>query len=315
MLRSVITAAPARRSTAVLLAGVLALLLLAGCTPAPPDDVVRVGAGSTTEQQVLAALTLELLRREEVPVEVVPELGDTARVRGAALDGDVDVYWDYSGAAWAMALGLTAPPVDATDSFEAVAAEELDRGLRWLGPTQVDARLALFVPADRVPAEEEPTVTWLASTIGADGTQEQAGAGVLCADAGYLSAPSGYAYLADVYAIGTSAVTTVAAGEVAALERTAAGECTAGLASATSGTGRQLGLVPLRDDQGVFPALALAPVVPVGGRADVAAVRVQLERLADLLTTEVLAGLSAMAAEGTPIDQIAAGFLDDVGSG
>ncbi len=288
----------------------IALLVLQGCTTDVPEDQrsVRVGAGSTTEQQVLAALTVELLQRNDVLAEVVPELGDTTRVRDTALDGDIDVHWDYSGAAWAMGLRLTAPPVDAQESFEAVAAEELERGLRWLGPTAVDARLAFFVPIDAAPSEEEASLSWLAGRLGAEG-------GGLCADAGYFSAPSGYDYLVDVYAIGTDELSTTPASEVQALELTAAGECAAGLAAATSGVAQQLDLVALIDDQGVFPALALSPVVTVDGLADTPIVVPLLITLAQLLDTGILADLNARAAEGTAIDQLAQDFLGTAGLG
>ncbi|MGI9018380.1 MAG: glycine betaine ABC transporter substrate-binding protein [Euzebya sp.] len=287
----------------------LAALVLAACTSADEGPAsLRVGAGSTTEQQILAAVTVELLGRHTVAAEIVPELGDTVDVRDDALDEEIDIYWDYSGAAWALALDLTAPPIDPQESFEAVAAEELENGLRWLGPSEVDARLAFFVPGQAVPSAEEATLSWLAGQLGSS-------AGSLCADAEYLSARSGFTYLLDTYAIAPDTTATQAAAEEEALAGTADGTCVAGLATATSGQARQLGLVPLTDDQGVFPALVLAPVVVSGGLADIPTVISLLDALAGQLTSGTLAGLNAQAAAGMPIDQVAVDFIDSVGLG
>lgn len=297
-----------RRQPAWLL--VLALLLTAAsCGPArEAPDIVRFGAGSTAEQQLLVALSAELLVRTDVAAEVISGLGDTDAVRDAALGGRIDAYWDYSGAAWTLALGLSAPAVDAQESFEAVAAEEADNGLRWLGPSGVDAALTFFIAKGDQPADQEANLSWLAGQLGARD-------GALCADAGYLTAPAGYGYLADTYAISTDTVTTVAAVEQEAITAVAEGGCLAGLATATSGAARSRGLVPLDDDQDVFPAFVAAPVVVEDGPADRPEVAAALQRLAEALDTETLAALNARVVEGGAIDEVAAGYLDEAGLG
>ncbi|CAN5649673.1 hypothetical protein BH24ACT15_BH24ACT15_07190 [soil metagenome] len=283
------------------------LLVLTGCTDPSGDQLpVRIGAGSTTEQQVLAALTTELLRRSDMPAEIVSELGDTVDVRDQALDGRIDVYWDYSGAAWALSLGLTAPPINPEESFEVVADEEAGNGLKWVGPTPIDASLALFVQSSRLPSDQEQTLSWLAGQFGGSSA-------ALCADGEYLAAPSGYSYLVETYAIARDQVTTRALTEGKALADTASGQCLAGLASATSGVARTLGLQALDDDLGVFPALVIAPVVAAEGRGDQPDVIDLLDRLAKVLTAETLADLNGQAVGGAPIDQLAGSFLDDVG--
>lgn len=283
---------------------VCAVLVLAACDGGDDERAIRIGAGSTTEQQVLAALAAELLARNDVVAEIVPDLGDTTDVRQAALDGRIDLYWAYSGATWALSLGLTAPPIDAQESYAAVAAEEADNGLEWLTASRIDARLAFFVRAEALAEAEDSTLSWMAGELGQVDD-------ALCADEEFLSAPSGYAHLADTYAIAQDAVATRAEPEADALQATAAGNCFAGLGSATSGVARQLGLVALTDDQGVFPALVVAPVVRNPGRAAGDEVGPAVAGLSESLTTDVLASLNARALEGTPIDQLAADFLDE----
>lgn len=293
------------RCAAPLLVALALACMAAACQRSAPEgpQPLRIGAGSTSEQQLLAALTAELLERSGIATEIISELGGTVGVRTAAVAGEVDVIWDYSGAAWTLGLGLPAPAVDPQQSFEAVAAEDIGSGLRWVAPSGIDARLAFFVREVDRPPDPEATLTWLAARLGAQ-------AGALCADGGYLSSPAGYAYLADTYAIATDIVTTVSAAEDEALESTATGDCAAGLGTATSGPARNRDLAPLADDQGVFPALVAAPVVVIGGPAEDPAVIEQLTRLADALDTVSLAELNARVAEGGPIDEVAGGYLD-----
>ena len=286
--------------------GVLLMLLVtvaAGCQQEPEVTVIRIGAGTTGEQQVLAALTAEVLARKDVPAEIVAELGDSGDVRDEALAGRVDVYWDYSGAAWAVSLGALAPPVDPVESFEAVAAEEAENGLEWMGPPQMDARLAFFVPSGAVPAGIDPNLSWLAGAL-----VESDGA--LCADAEYLSAPSGYAYLADSYAISAQTVTTSALPGDEALRGIAEGRCQTALSAQGSGLARSLGLTALRDDLGVFPAQTVSAVIVQSGRADQPAPRDAVSDLAARLTTDDLANLNAAVELGEAPDVVASAFLD-----
>ncbi len=282
----------------------LALVCVAAsCQGGQQEPPIRIGAGSTGEQQILAALTAEVLSRKDIDAEIVPELGDSRDVRDEALAGRVDVYWDYSGAAWALSLGALAPPVDPLESFEAVAAEEAENGLEWLGPPQIDVRLAFFVPAGAVPPDTDPTLSWLAGAL-ADGS------GALCADPEYLAAPSGYAYLADSYAISAQSVTTSAMVEDAALRGIADGTCQTALSTQGSGLARTLGLTALRDDLGVFPAQVLSPVLVEGGRADQPGPRDALTDLGRLLGENDLANLNAAVELGEAPDAVAVAFLD-----
>lgn len=307
-------AAPA--SLALRVVALLAALLTAAASCSPGDPAtnpsaatqVRIGAGSTAEQQLLAALSADLLARRGIPTEVVAELGDTDGVRDAADAGRIDAFWDYSGAAWTLGLGRPAPAIDPQESVEAVAAQDAAEGLTWLPASAVDAKLALFVRAEEHPRTEEGTLSWLAGRLGAESA-------ALCADAAYLSAPAGYAYLADTYAIATDSVSTVVATEPKAIDFVVQGECLAGLATATSGAARARGLLPLVDDQGVFPAFVAAPVVVQGGRAEAVAVVAALTALSESLDTAGLANLNALVSEGGAIEEVAVLHLDEAGLG
>lgn len=267
-------------------------------------ETIRIGAGSTVEQRVLAGLTQVVLDEAGFSAMVMPDLGDTVDVRAGALDGEIDVYWDYTGAAWALALGRSQPSPDARESFEAVRAADADNGLRWLGPTDANATLALFVRGTDRPAGEEGTLSWLAGQLPLT-------EGGLCADRDFLNRPEGYRALADAYAISTDLVPVTRAGESKAITSVATGECFAALATVTSGTAVNAGLLPVIDDQRVFPAFVVAPVIAEDGRAASPAIVTALEGLATRLDDASLAALNARVIGGEDPRVVAEEWLGD----
>lgn len=243
-----------RTATRPLAACLCVLALAVGCTPTAAAEGVTVGIGATTEQRLLAALTLVALDRAGVAA-TVEEVGDTRNLHEAARRGDVDLFWDYSGAALSLELlRRQSPPTATQESFERAAKADSERDdLRWLGPSQANATLALFVRAADV-GETERTLTLLSRRL-------SEGQLALCADPDFVDRPEGLASLAEEYAISTEALRRVAAPEPDAIARVAAGECFAGLVTATSGAAQNAGLVPVDDDLRVFPAFVVAPVV------------------------------------------------------
>jgi osmoprotectant transport system substrate-binding protein len=289
------------------LAAVLAVALLApGCAQQSPaggtydDRTVTLGVGSTDEQRVLAALTITALTRAGIAVaQPRTKLGGTQGLRQEARRGSIDLYWDYTGAAWSLGLGQQNPPADPRESYERVAKEDAAQGLVWLPPSAVNATLALFVRAAERP--EDGTMTELAREL-------SAGSRTLCADPDFINRPAGYAALAEEYSI-RALIPLREASEQESIAAVADGSCFAGLATATSGEARRAALVPVADDQRVFPAFIAAPVV----RADVLERQPEIAQaltpLIQALTTDRLAELNAQLIGNADPQTIAEAFL------
>jgi osmoprotectant transport system substrate-binding protein len=287
-----------------LLAVLLVAVAVAACSPAGATPAVVIGAGSTDEQRLLAALTREALRRDGVPVEVVADLGGTLGLRRQALADRIDLFWDYTGAAWSLGLREPAPPADPLDSWERVRRADRDQGLRWLAPTGANATFALAVRRRDLPAAGQRDLGWLAGELSGGGRR-------LCADREFISRPDGLASLAAEYGIDLATLPTRAATEEEAVAGVRAGDCFAGLITATSGAARAEGLVPLTDELRVFPAFVVAPVVRAGSAADEPEVVGALRTVAGDLNTGALAELNARVAGGGAPDAVAAAHLDD----
>jgi osmoprotectant transport system substrate-binding protein len=281
-------------------------LLAAGCARQPGgrvggNHVVTVGVGSSDEQRMLAALTIAALTHAGVPVgQPRTELGGTQRLRQEARRGAIDLYWDYTGAAWSLGLGQQNPPADPRESYDRVAQQDAAQGLIWLQPSAANATLALFVrPADR---PKDGTMTELAREL-------SAGDRTLCADPDFIDRAAGYAALADEYSI-RALIPLRRASEPESVAAVAAGTCFAGLATATSGEARRAGLVPVADDQRVFPAFIAAPVTRTDALERQPEIARALAPLAQALTTDRLAELNAQVAVGADPATIAESFIE-----
>jgi osmoprotectant transport system substrate-binding protein len=283
--------------------GLVLAVAVVGCDKADAVPALVIGVGSTDEQRVLAALAAEALRRADVPVEVRMELGGTLGLRREALADQIDVFWDYTGAAWALGLREAAPPADPIESWERVREADERRGLRWLEPTNANATLALFVRGSDLPADPaQRDLGWLAGEL-------SGGRRRLCADADFIARDGGLRALAAEYGIDASRLPKRAVGEAEAVTAVSAGDCFAGLATATSGAARAAGLAPVADELRVFPAFLAAPVIRSGSPADDPAVIAALAPVTGSLDTATLAELNARVVEGAEPTAVAADFL------
>jgi osmoprotectant transport system substrate-binding protein len=297
-----------RRVVVTLLAVVVLTTTTVACRGARDVPPVTIGVGSTDEQRVLAALADEALRRAGIPTSIRTELGSTLGLRREALADQIDLYWDYTGAAWALGLREAAPPADPLESWERVREADASRGLVWLPATRANATLALMVRrADLPPPDGQRDLGWLAGEL-------SSGQRSLCADPDFITRDGGLRALAAEYGIDVAGLQgrATAVAEAGAIEAVRAGECFAGLATATSGPARAAGLVPVADELRVFPAFVVAPVVREGSPADRPEVRSALAPVADALDTATLARLNERVATGQDPAAVAADFADRV---
>lgn len=296
----------ARRLVAAVAALVVGCVGGAACSGARAAPAVVVGTGSTDEQRVLSALAHEALRRAGTAVEIRADLGGTRGLRRQALADQIDLFWDYTGAAWSLGLREAAPPADPLESWERVHEADRDQGLRWLDASEANATFALVVRrADLPPPDAQRGLGWLAGEL-------SGGRRTLCADADFLVRADGLQSLAAEYGIDTSGMPTRAASEEEAISAVRDGECFVGLATATSGEAHAADLVPVADELRVFPAFVVAPVVRSGSPADRQEVVEALQRVTAALHTETLARLNARVVDGDDPVDVATQFLDEL---
>ena len=123
------------------LAAVLALVV-AGCgnvvgggsqAAGPLSDVdngdfsYTVGSKDFTEQLVLGYIALQALEATGADVEDQIGLAGTDATRAALENGEIDMYWEYSGTNWINHIGNTEPVFPAKDQYEQAKQQELEK--------------------------------------------------------------------------------------------------------------------------------------------------------------------------------------------
>jgi glycine betaine/choline ABC-type transport system substrate-binding protein len=127
-----------------IIAGLTVLFVVAGCSSKSPG--IRVGSKNFTEQVVLGEIIAQHLElRLKQKVERRLNLGGTLLAHGALLNGEIDLYPEYTGTALTAIL-KDPPDNDPARVFTRVRSEYLDKfHVEWLDPLGIDNSFAMVV--------------------------------------------------------------------------------------------------------------------------------------------------------------------------
>jgi osmoprotectant transport system substrate-binding protein len=228
-------------------AAVTALAVVIGCGGEGP---VVVASKNFTEQDILGEILAQELEARGIPVERRFHLGGTFVCHNALVDGEADVYVEYTGTAYTAILER--PPISDPDSvLLAVESEYAERwDLAWGPPLGFENTFALVVRAADADSLGLATISDLAR-VAAGFT---AGFGPE-----FMAREDGYPGLSDEYAFEFGEVRQMELGLMyRALEE---GEIDLAVANSTDGQIAGLDLVVLRDDRHHFPPYQAAPVI------------------------------------------------------
>lgn len=297
----------------------LLVLLLTACAVGPRDadaegeeEAVRVASGPDPEAELLAHVMAELLRVEDMEVELVPFSGAEDSRQALEL-GAVDVRLGYTGEAWLEALGRPDPPGDPRDSVSEVYRHDLAEGIVWLrprfgdGPDEPPANATFTFAVMGPPGADADlrTVSQLATRL-----SEQAEARV-CVDEEFGSRADGLRAVLQAYSVRSDRPFLAASPEEAVLG-VAAGDCLAGLTTTTDGHAWRSGLQPLSDDLQVFPAFVPLPQIRAEVMEEHPGLRSALTPLSSELSTTLLGNANATVAGGAEVEEVAVGLAQQV---
>ncbi|MEQ8921480.1 MAG: glycine betaine ABC transporter substrate-binding protein [Marinovum algicola] len=278
-------------------------MLVAGAAQA---QEITVGGKNFTEQQLLSSMTAQLLAANGFEVDNRAGMGSAA-VRQAMENGQIDVYWEYTGTSL-ITYNKVEEKLNAPDTYARVKELDAEKGIVWLEPSQANNTYAL---AMRKPQAEElgiKSLSDLASRVNSENDL------TLASNAEWYARPDGLKPLQETYGfeLSRSQVKRMDTGLVyQALKN---GDVDVGLVFATDGRIPAFEFVTLEDDKGYFPAYALAPVV----RDEVLEANPQigelLNNLASKLDDATMASLNARVdVDKETIEDVAASFLKEQG--
>lgn len=281
------------------------IALMGTAMGAQAADIV-VGGKNFTEQQLLSSITEQLLAAEGYDVDNRAGMGSAA-VRQAMENGQIDVYWEYTGTSL-----ITYNKVEGTFSADETYAKvkELDgeKGLVWLNPSDANNTYALAMRAADAEDKGIASLSDLAARVNGEGDL------TFGSNAEFYARADGLKPLQDAYGFefGRSNVKRMDTGLV--YQALKDGQVDVGLVFATDGRIPAFDFVVLEDDKGYFPAYALAPVIRqevLDAHPELADI---LNGVAAILNDDVMAALNARVdVEKVSIENVATDFLKEHG--
>jgi osmoprotectant transport system substrate-binding protein len=286
-------------------AAVAAAAILAVASTADAATIV-VGGKNYTEQQIMAEMTAKLLEAKGFTVDKRSGLG-TAPLRQAQENGQVDVYWEYTGTSL-ITFNKVADRLDAAQTYAKVKELDAAKGLVWLDPSKANNTYAFAMRAADAKQKGIATLSDLAAKINGG---EKLNFGC---NAEFYARPDGLKPLETAYGFtfGRDAVVRMDTGLVYQALRDA--QVSVGLVFATDGRIPAFDFVVLKDDKGYFPTYAMTPVVRkavLDANPSLAGI---LNGLSAKLDDAVMAKLNASVdVDKKTIEEVAAGFLKQQG--
>src|SRR5258705_6134587 len=136
-----------------LLTGLALAILCSGGTAA---QTIVVGGKAFTEQQIMTAMTVALLKAKGFTPDRKAGMGSAA-VRAAMENGQIDVYWEYTGTGLGVFNKITDKFASAEDAYKKVKEVDAAKGIVWLNMSAVDNNYGLAM--DRDHAQKRRIVT------------------------------------------------------------------------------------------------------------------------------------------------------------
>jgi osmoprotectant transport system substrate-binding protein len=235
------------------LPGLIAAASLMSLAPQAAAQTVVVGGKNFTEQQLMSEMTALLLRAKGLTVDKRAGLGSAA-LRQAQENGQVDVYWEYTGTSL-ITYNKVTDKLDPAATYAKVKELDAAKGLVWLNPSKANNTYAIAMRKADASAKGIKSLSDLAAKIkGGEAIK-------FASNAEFYARPDGLAPLQKTYdfEFGRENVVRMDTGLVYQALRDK--QVDAGLVFATDGRVPAFDFVILTDDKGYFPSYALTPVV------------------------------------------------------
>ncbi|MAR73420.1 MULTISPECIES: glycine betaine ABC transporter substrate-binding protein [unclassified Halomonas] len=291
-----------RRATTTITAGLLTLFAMTSHA----DDNIVVGGKNFTEQQIISSMTAQYLDHLGYDVDKRAGMG-SAVLRQAQENGQVDLYWEYTGTSLIVFNGVE-EKLDSQETYDRVKALDAEKGLAWLEPSGVNNTYAIAMREADAEAMEITSISDMAEAV-------NAGEDLLFAsNAEFYARPDGLRPMQDIYGFQfeRSDIKRMDTG----LTYTALRDDQVDIAMVTTTDGRvsAFDLRILEDDKGFFPPYAMTPVVRQETLDTHPELEAQLNALVAKLDDEVMTRLNEQVdVNRDVVETVAEQFLVDQG--
>lgn len=284
-----------------------ALCLLPGAAAwADPAPSLTVGAKDFTEQLIMAEMTRQLLQSKGYTVHKKDGMG-TKIVRAALENGEVDLYWEYTGTSLVIFNKVT-QRLSPQDVYQKVRELDGKKGLVWLAPSKVNSTYAVVVRPDNPKTDGMKTISDLAAGY------KTGNALAMGMTAEFPKRLDGLIGLQKTYGFEAGRANVRPMQLNLAYNALANGDLDTVVAQATDGQIVALNLRMLADDAGFFPNYAMTPVIRQKVLDAHPGLKAVLESISMKLDDATMQRLnSEVDVRRKPIEAVAKSYLEEAG--
>jgi len=274
---------------------------------------VKVASKGFTEQIILGKIMVNLLKDRGIPVEDKTNLGGTNVNREALMQGQVDLYMEYTGTAWLTFFKKKELIRDSAGLFENVKAIDSKSGLVWLAPAKFNNTYAIVMPAKKADQMGIKTLSdWAAWT------KKNPGKMTVAVNAEFYSRADGFKGMMGFY--GLKFGKDIPDSNVKKMETSLCkkavrdGQAMCGMAFATDGEINEYNQIVLEDDKSYFPIYNPAPVIRKAALKQYPKVKFILDEIGPSLDTATMTRLNyRVNVNGEKPEAVAKSWLKGVG--
>jgi osmoprotectant transport system substrate-binding protein len=261
-----------------------------GTLPAHALDGVHLVVGSKdfTEEIILGHIAEFALAASGADIEDLTNIQGSNSARNALTNGDVDLYYDYTGTGWINYLGNTENIPDQQKQYEAMRDADAKNGLVWLDYSPLNDTYAFAMNSQVAAKLKITTISDMVEKINQD-----PGVGTFCLETEFASRNDGFPGVQKAYDFKVPSSNVKNFGTGAVYAATASGSCNFGEVFTTDGRIKALNLTVLDDDKHFFPQYNVAPVVRKPVLDAHPAIAEVFNRIAPKLTNAMMLDLAA----------------------
>lgn len=209
-----------------------------------------------TEQLILGAMMGIAFQAAGADVLDRTGIQGSIGAREAVKSGDADGMYEYTGTAWITYQGNSRPIPDPQKQWQAVRDADLENGLTWLPPSQLNNTYALAMNRANFKKYGTKTLSDVAALA-----KKDPGAVTLCVESEFANRADGLPGMEKAYGMSVPAknITQMDTGII--YTQVEKGSCTYGEVFTTDGRIKSMNLVVMEDDKKFFPNYNVAPEI------------------------------------------------------
>jgi len=299
-----------KKWTVLLVVLLAATALFIGCGGEDEDNpTVSVASKPWTEQLILGNMLLDLFEQHDIPTEDRLGLGESDVIRPALHNGEVDIYWEYTGTTL-LTLMHHEPVGDAEEAYQLVKDwDKEENDVAWLDYSEANNAYVLIMRAEHAEEIGVENISDLSAYI-----NDNPGELMLGCNEVFYEREDGIRGLEDVYGFefGMDNITFLGTGLYYTALRE--GETDVSEGFGTDGRIPAFDLMIVEDDQNFFPVYNPAPIIRQETLDAYPEIEEMLKELTELLDHETLMRLNEeVDLEEIEPEQVAETFLRENG--